>query len=45
MLKEKPVRAWDEALVDEGDFSVKSALLDSPDDVPDGYHVLIASGD
>jgi hypothetical protein len=45
MLKGKPVRAWDEALVDQGDFKGRSVSLESPEDLPDGYHVLIASAD
>lgn len=45
MLKGDPVRAWDSGLVDENDYAQRSAWLDAPEDLPDGYHVLVASAD
>jgi uncharacterized protein YfaS (alpha-2-macroglobulin family) len=32
-------------LVDEGDYASRSVSLEAPKDLPDGYHVLVASAD
>jgi 5-hydroxyisourate hydrolase-like protein (transthyretin family) len=45
MLKGKSERAWESALVDEGDYASRSTSLEAPMDLPDGYHVLVASAD
>ncbi|MDF1713952.1 MAG: alpha-2-macroglobulin family protein [Akkermansiaceae bacterium] len=45
LLKGEPVRAWDEKLVDQGDFETRFVSLNSPENLPDGYHVLVASAD
>ena len=45
MLKGKAARAWESALVDEGDYASQSISLEAPKDLPDGYHVLVASAD
>ncbi|MEM9235533.1 MAG: alpha-2-macroglobulin family protein, partial [Verrucomicrobiota bacterium] len=45
LLKVDPVRAWDSELVDEGDFTVRRARIGFPEDLPDGFHILVASAD
>lgn len=45
MLNREPVRAWESALVNEGDYASQSISLEAPKDLPDGYHVLVASTD
>ncbi|MFC7335718.1 alpha-2-macroglobulin family protein [Haloferula chungangensis] len=45
MMKGDPLKAWDRELVDESDFSQRSAWLETPKDLPNGYHVLVASAD
>jgi hypothetical protein len=39
----QPLRAWDSALVDEGDFIRRTARMKAPADLPPGYYVLQAS--
>lgn len=44
MLKGKPVQAWSHELVDQGEFTERSASFQMPTDLPNGYHVLVSSG-
>jgi hypothetical protein len=39
----EPLRAWDAALVDEGDFTGRTVRMNAPADLPPGYYVLQAS--
>ena len=45
MLKGEPVKAWDHELVDKGEFKGHNVSLAAPEDLRDGYHVLVASAD
>ncbi|MCW1925573.1 MG2 domain-containing protein [Luteolibacter arcticus] len=39
----EPVRAWDSALPDDGDFRQRTTWVNAPVDLPPGYYVLTAS--
>ncbi len=45
VLQGEPLKSWESELVNEGDFQSRTAWLKTPEDLPDGYYVLIASGD
>jgi hypothetical protein len=41
--KSEPLRSWDSALVDDGDYLPRTARLKAPADLPPGYYILRAS--
>jgi hypothetical protein len=43
MGKTAPIRAWDSALPDDGDFRQRTTWVKAPTDLPPGYYVLTAS--
>ncbi len=43
MGKTAPLRAWDSALPDDGDFRERTTWVKAPTDLPPGYYVLTAS--
>ena len=45
MLKGEPVKAWDHELVDKSEFKGHNVSLAAPEDLRDGYYVLVASAD